>query len=87
LNVLSNSAGRYDEDCLNLNVWTKPQVGEAKKAVLVWLYGGGFSSGSSAIAAYDGANLVEEQDIVVVSFKYVYIYSCWFALGHIGSAW
>jgi len=54
---------------LNLNVWTKPQVGEAKKAVLVWLYGGAFSGGSSAIAAYNGANLVEEQDIIVVSIK------------------
>lgn len=54
---------------MNLNVWTKPQVGEAKKAVLVWVYGGGFSSGSSAIGAYNGANLVEEQDVIVVSLK------------------
>jgi cholinesterase len=29
------------EDCLFLNIWTKPQVGEKKKAVLIWLYGGG----------------------------------------------
>ena len=29
------------EDCLTLNVWTKPQTGEAKKAVMVWIYGGG----------------------------------------------
>jgi carboxylesterase type B len=29
------------EDCLTLNVWTKPQVGEKKKAVFVWFYGGG----------------------------------------------
>jgi carboxylesterase type B len=31
----------YNEDCLTLNVWTKPQEGEKKKAVLVWIYGGG----------------------------------------------
>lgn len=30
-----------DEDCLTLNVWTKPQTGEAKKAVLFWIFGGG----------------------------------------------
>jgi cholinesterase len=29
------------EDCLFLNIWTKPQVGEKKKAVMIWLYGGG----------------------------------------------
>lgn len=28
----------YDEDCLNVNVWTKPQSGEKAKAVLLWIY-------------------------------------------------
>jgi len=59
----------YDENCLFLNVWTKPQVGEKKKAVLVWIYGGGFSSGSTSIPTYDGASLAEEQDVVIVSLK------------------
>jgi len=67
---LLSSAGPFDEDCLNLNVWTRPQVGEAKKAVLVWIYGGGFNSGSSAPAGYNGANIVEEEDVVLVSFNY-----------------
>ena len=31
----------FDEDCLTLNVWTKPQTGEANKAVLFWIFGGG----------------------------------------------
>jgi hypothetical protein len=31
----------YDEDCLGLNIWTKPQTGEKSKAVLMWIYGGG----------------------------------------------
>ena len=31
------------EDCLTLNVWTKPQVGEKKMAVLAWIYGGATS--------------------------------------------
>lgn len=31
----------FSEDCLTLNVWTKPQTGEKAKAVLLWIYGGG----------------------------------------------
>jgi cholinesterase len=67
--ISSNLAGKYSEDCLNLNIWTKPQTGEAKKAVMVWIYGGGFTSGSSAIPIYNGANIAEQEDVVVVSFK------------------
>ena len=59
----------YNEDCLYLNVWTKPQTGETKKAVLVWVYGGGFSEGTSSFPAYNGANLASLEDVVVVSFK------------------
>lgn len=69
LAVLSNSNAKFSEDCLYLNVWTKPQAGDAKKAVLVWFYGGGFSSGSSSIPAYNGANIVEQEDVIVVSLK------------------
>lgn len=60
---------QFDEDCLSLNVWTKPQTGEAKKAVLVWIYGGAFKSGSSSIGLYNGANIAEQEDVIVVSFK------------------
>jgi len=70
LEIMSNAAGKYSEDCLNLNVWTKPQTGDAKKAVLVWIYGGGFNSGSSSVPAYTGANIAEQEDVVVVSFNY-----------------
>jgi carboxylesterase type B len=31
----------YSEDCLTLNIWTKPSSGEKGKAVLIWIYGGG----------------------------------------------
>ncbi|KAK9779700.1 putative Carboxylesterase [Seiridium cardinale] len=58
------------EDCLTLNIWTKPQVGENKKAVLIWIYGGGYSSGNSAVSFYNGKHIAEEQDIVVVSLNY-----------------
>jgi cholinesterase len=59
----------YSEDCLYLNIWTKPQSGEAKKAVMVYLYGGGFSSGSSSVSVYNGAALAEKEDVIIVNFK------------------
>lgn len=43
-NLLSQLGGvgqDPSEDCLTLSVWSKPQVGEALKPVLVWIYGGG----------------------------------------------
>ena len=67
--IMGNGGAKYSEDCLYLNVWTKPQVGDAKKAVLVWIYGGGFSSGSSSIPGYNGANIVEDEDVIIVSLK------------------
>lgn len=58
---------KFSEDCLTLNVWTKPQTGEAKKAVLVWLYGGGFFTGGTAVPLYNGKTFANEQDVIVVS--------------------
>ncbi|MFI6603295.1 carboxylesterase family protein [Nonomuraea sp. NPDC050536] len=56
-----------DEDCLSLNVWTP---GGAGLPVLVWLHGGGFSSGSGAEAWYNGALLAERGRMVVVTVNY-----------------
>lgn len=57
-----------DENCQNLNVWTKSLDTDAKKPVIVWFHGGGYSSGSSIEgAAYDGHNLADYGDVVFVS--------------------
>ncbi len=57
------------EDCLFLNVWTpKPATG-AKLPVMVWIHGGGFVSGSSALAETDGTRLAA-RGVVLVSFNY-----------------
>jgi cholinesterase len=58
------------EDCLYINVWAKPQTGEKKKAVMVWIYGGAFIVGSGSNKGYNGALLAEEGDVVAVNMKY-----------------
>lgn len=59
------------EDCLNLNIWTQSLKPSAKKPVMVWIHGGGFSSGSSVeMWAYDGKNMSELADVVVVSINH-----------------
>ena len=40
-NGTSQVGHTFSEDCLSVNVWTEPQCGEKKKAVLLWIYGGG----------------------------------------------
>jgi carboxylesterase type B len=70
LNGILGEVGPYGEDCLTLNIWTKPQGGNATKAVLLWIYGGGFNSGSSSIPGYNGQNIADQEDIVVVSLNY-----------------
>jgi para-nitrobenzyl esterase len=59
------------EHCQNLNVWTPTLDKKAKKPVMVWMHGGGFSNGSAVEAyAYDGRNLSEFGDVVVVSVNH-----------------
>ncbi|KAL3417250.1 carboxylesterase [Phlyctema vagabunda] len=63
--VFAREAYPASEDCLTLNVWTRPQAGETKKAVLVWIYGGAYVSGSSRQPGYRGQFIADETDVVV----------------------
>ena len=59
------------ENCQNLNVWTQDLDTNAKKPVMVWFHGGGFYNGSSIEGvAYDGKNLSEYGDVVVVTVNH-----------------
>ena len=55
------------EDCLYLNVWTPAQSPKEKLPVMVWIYGGGFSMGTSSF--YDGAPIAR-QGVVLVTINY-----------------
>jgi para-nitrobenzyl esterase len=61
--------GAQGEDCLRLNVWTTG-LDDRKRAVMVWLHGGGFAVGSgNEMNVYDGENLAR-RDVVVVSLNH-----------------
>lgn len=66
VNSLNNT---QSEDCLTLNVWSKPAV-SGLKPVLVWIYGGRFSAGTSNTPFYHGGLLADAQDVVVVTFNF-----------------
>lgn len=57
------------EDCLYLNVWTAAESASDERPVMVWIYGGGFSSGSGSEPRYHGDSLARK-GAVVVTFNY-----------------
>jgi para-nitrobenzyl esterase len=70
---------RISEDCLFLNVWT-PALDRGRRPVMFYIHGGGYSGGSGSSPLYDGVNLVNRGDVVVVTvnhrlnaFGYLYL--------------
>lgn len=63
--------GRPGENCLLVNIWTPGVNDNAKRPVMVWLHGGGFSAGSGQeLKSYYGENLSRRGDVVVVSLNH-----------------
>ena len=58
------------EDCLFLNVWAPAPGDGGRRPVMVWLHGGGFSTGSGSSPTYDGVNLCTAGDVVVVTINH-----------------
>jgi len=58
------------EDCLVLDVYTPDASPRRKRPVMVWLHGGGFTSGAGGIEAYDGGALCQRGDVVVVAINH-----------------
>ncbi|MEO8314589.1 MAG: carboxylesterase family protein, partial [Pseudomonadota bacterium] len=57
------------EDCLYLNVWTPAKSPKERVPVLVWIYGGGFSGGSTSGANISG-EVLAAKGVIVVSIGY-----------------
>jgi para-nitrobenzyl esterase len=49
-----------NEDCLYMNIWTGAKDGKEKRPVIVYMYPGGFVSGSASVAAYDGEEMAKQ---------------------------
>lgn len=60
---------KASEDCLYLNIWTTAKRPKTPRPVMVWIYGGGFTSGAGSVEIYDGAALARK-GVVVVNFNY-----------------
>lgn len=56
----------YDEDCLNLNIWTSANSTTEKRPVMIWSYPAG---ANNAWSMFDGGAMAL-QDIVVVNYNY-----------------
>jgi para-nitrobenzyl esterase len=69
-----NSADKASEDCLYLNIWTPEWPSKNKRAVMVWMHGGG-NGGGSALGAgaieppFDGESLARH-GVVLVTIQY-----------------
>lgn len=63
--------GQPSEDCLRINVWTPSINDNKKRPVLMWIHGGGFTSGSdNELRMYDGESLARRGDVVMVSVNH-----------------
>ena len=69
--VLDNT---FSEDCLYLNVYSRSDVYLNKvtslQPVLVWIHGGGFTSGSTREPLYEPSTIVAMSGILVVAIQY-----------------
>lgn len=64
-----NPPSGKSEDCLYLNIWTPAKSAKERIPVLVWIYGGGFSFGSTSDPVHNGENLARK-GVVLVSIAY-----------------
>lgn len=64
-----NANTELSEDCLYLNV-VVPRPRPKKATVMVWIYGGGFYSGTSTLDVYDLQTLAAEENVIMVSMQY-----------------
>lgn len=59
-----------DNNCQNLNIWTPGVNDGGKRPVMVWLHGGGFSTGTANEESTDGEMLSRKGNVVIVSVNH-----------------
>ncbi|CAG7719329.1 unnamed protein product [Allacma fusca] len=68
-----NPTTNISEDCLYMNLWapkTAVHRPEKKLPILVWIYGGGYMSGTISLDVYNADVLAAENDVIIVSINY-----------------
>ncbi|KAF2671679.1 alpha/beta-hydrolase [Microthyrium microscopicum] len=65
-----NSTEKQSEDCLFLNIYTPIPDGRNDRAVMIFLFGGGFQYGSASHSMYDGSSFAANQDVIIVVPNY-----------------
>jgi para-nitrobenzyl esterase len=65
----SEFTSNQSEDCLYLNIWTPKQISKPL-AVMIWIHGGAFVSGSSSEPFYNGNTLSDVGNVIVVTLNY-----------------
>jgi carboxylesterase type B len=61
---------KTEEDCLSLNIWAPRGAEGQSLPVILYIPGGGFTSGGSASPyKYGGPMVRDQQDVIVVSLK------------------
>jgi len=64
-----NTNTKQSEDCLYLNV-VIPRPHPKNAAVIIWIYGGGYWSGTTTLGLYDLRTMVAEENIIMVGIQY-----------------
>ena len=57
------------EDCLYLNLWTPARKANERLPVIVWIHGGGYSTGSASMPLYWG-DKIAQKGVILVSIAY-----------------
>jgi len=64
-------ATAISEDCLTVNVWRPTGLEHGgRRPVLLWIYGGSFTSGANQYPVYQGDYVAAKGDVVVVALNY-----------------
>lgn len=62
---------KQSEDCQNLNIWAPRTLNGEKKAVFVFIHGGGFFAGNAfEEISFDGFNMAHHGDVIFVSINH-----------------
>ncbi|XP_012286467.1 acetylcholinesterase [Orussus abietinus] len=72
-----NPNTNISEDCLYLNVWVPQKVRlrhqgaeKSRVPILVWIYGGGYMSGTATLDVYDADIMAASNNVIVASMQY-----------------